>query len=195
VKIRIIYEIGGKVVLSKYGGTCGASFHMSQRVLFTGKSYAEAYQWMQDQKVQGRNLFDEENLWDGKCDRCGGDIADPHRSYGPERIYDTPSGHPEPGDMFTVPCPPVGQDACFHWDNCTMGQHLHVICPDGTDWDIDSRASNCDMPADRTHRCWVREGAPPNVTAGKAGHTCTAGAGSIQTPNYHGMFQNGEFKP
>lgn len=58
-------------------------------------------------------------------------------------------------------------------------------------WHIDGRASNCTRPDDDEHRCWVREGEVPNVTAGKQGNTCDAGAGSIQTDSWHGFLRDG----
>ena len=77
-------------------------------------------------------------------------------------------------------------------DNCP-GEHLYAVLPNGRYWDIDSRASNCGRPDDRTHRCWVRHGEPPNVTVDKQGDTCTAGAGSILADDYHGFLRAGEF--
>ena len=80
------------------------------------------------------------------------------------------------------------------WDNETE-PHLHVRCPngDGTrDWDIDSRASNCKLPEDRLHRCWIRHGEPPLITVDKNGFSCSAGAGSIALPKWHGFLRNGE---
>ena len=72
---------------------------------------------------------------------------------------------------------------------------LCVILPDGTAWIIDSQATNCTMADDHRqerHHCWVLSGGPPpNVTAGKGGVTCSAGAGSIQSGGYHGFLQNG----
>lgn len=73
------------------------------------------------------------------------------------------------------------------------GKVLQVICPDGTPWVIDSRANNCDRKDDDEHKCWVRHGVPPNVSVGKDGNTCGAGAGSILTHNYHGYLRNGSF--
>lgn len=78
------------------------------------------------------------------------------------------------------------------------GHALMVRCPDGHDWAIDAQASNCTMkndrgPFDKAHRCWVRHGTPPLITVDKNGRTCGAGAGSIQTPRYHGFLRNGEF--
>jgi hypothetical protein len=81
------------------------------------------------------------------------------------------------------------------WTNCG-GRHLYVILPDGSFWDADGRAANCALPGDTTHRCWVMTGDPaahpPTVSAGKGGHTCAAGAGSIQSPSgWHGYLDGG----
>jgi hypothetical protein len=70
------------------------------------------------------------------------------------------------------------------------GPHLLVMTPGGP-WNIDSRASNCAEPFDYEHRSWIRTGEPPNVTVGKGGRTCAAGAGSIQCGDYHGFLQAG----
>jgi len=101
-----------------------------------------------------------------------------------------------PGDVYIEPWSlrrqqREGTHSCS-WDNCD-GQH--VICtlpPNRHPWNIDGRASNCDMPDDRAHRCWVRHGSPQDGTlhVDKAGHTCKAGAGSIQVEGYHGHLHN-----
>jgi hypothetical protein len=77
----------------------------------------------------------------------------------------------------------------FVWENETEA-HLIVKTPGG-DWDIDNRASNCTLPNDKVHRCWVRHGEPPNVDVNKSGITCNAGAGSIVIGNWHGFLRNG----
>jgi hypothetical protein len=61
----------------------------------------------------------------------------------------------------------------------------------GGEWIIDSRASNCTMPEDTEHRCWVRHGEAPDFHVDKNGKTCNAGAGSIKCGSYHGFLQNG----
>lgn len=70
----------------------------------------------------------------------------------------------------------------------------------GRDWIVDSRCSNCDMPDDSSHSCWVRHGDPRTglVTVDKNGNTCHAGAGSIGVWNrdrtgyiWHGFLRNG----
>ena len=75
------------------------------------------------------------------------------------------------------------------------GHSLVVKCPNGTDWAIDSRASNCTLPNDSKHKCWIRHGTPPNITVDKNGLTCAAGAGSIQAGDYHGFLRAGQFDP
>lgn len=73
------------------------------------------------------------------------------------------------------------------------GIALMVRCPDGHDWTVDGRASNCTRPEDDTHHCWVRHGDPRecHVTVDKNGDTCSAGAGSIATPKWHGFLRDG----
>lgn len=70
-----------------------------------------------------------------------------------------------------------------------------IVRTPGGDWDIDSRASNCTLKSDLLHRCWVRHGAPPNITVDKNGLTCQAGAGSILCDGWHGFLRNGELVP
>lgn len=125
------------------------------------------------------------------CDCCGAPFfADTARTQ-----YDTPSGHLEPGCLYWVDDLPEN----YFWDN-HHGPHLHAIVPSGAHWNIDSRASNCDKKEDKNHRCWVRTGTIPNITVGKGGNTCGAGAGSIWANKdagppleWHGFLQNGEW--
>jgi len=89
---------------------------------------------------------------------------------------------------------PVGAcyDARWYPKKGPDGRRLIVMTPGGL-WDIDSRASNCTMPHDDAHQCWVRRGKPEDGTlhVDKSGLTCAAGAGSIQFPNWHGFLHNG----
>lgn len=73
------------------------------------------------------------------------------------------------------------------------GRALVVILPDGCSWYLDSRASNCTLPNDNDHRCWVRRGSPESedLHVDKNGLTCQAGAGSIVSGNFHGFLHNG----
>lgn len=77
------------------------------------------------------------------------------------------------------------------WHPGPDGRILSVLTPGGV-WIIDSRASNCTLPYDNEHHCWIRHGTPPMITVDKNGNTCQAGAGSIQCGPYHGFLRNGE---
>ena len=75
---------------------------------------------------------------------------------------------------------------------CGPDGKSYVVMTPGGEWMIDGRASNCKMPDDNVHKCWVRHGEAPNLTVDKNGHTCKVGAGSIQAGNYHGYLRNGK---
>lgn len=67
-----------------------------------------------------------------------------------------------------------------------------VVLPDGTRHMPDRRASNCTLPEDNEHFCWVIHGEPPMLTIDKAGRTCRAGAGSlVGHRGWHGFLENG----
>jgi hypothetical protein len=72
------------------------------------------------------------------------------------------------------------------------GIALMVRCPDGHDWHVDSEARNCTRKGE-PHQCWVRHGDPRQcrVTVDKAGDTCSAGGGSIDTGTWHGFLRDG----
>lgn len=110
-------------------------------------------------------------------------------SFGKAPIYNTVSGDVEPGCMYWNEWYP----ADTFWDNQT-GPHLMVQLPNGSDWCIDSRASNCTLLQDRMHRCWHRIGNPEqaDVTVDKGGNTCAAGGGSIMMSGWHGFLRGGE---
>jgi hypothetical protein len=102
------------------------------------------------------------------------------------------------GQEVTIRRAPPGAMWNAHWmmhDGLHAGgdgRSMVVKCPpDGYEWHIDGRASNCDMKDDTKHRCWIRHGEPPFITVDKNGFTCGAGAGSIQTPSWHGFLKNG----
>ena len=71
------------------------------------------------------------------------------------------------------------------------GRAIYVMMPGRVAWFIDGRCSNCTRMDDATHHCWVRHGEPPGLTVDKNGDTCSAGAGSIIVPGWHGFLRNG----
>lgn len=102
------------------------------------------------------------------------------------------------GEYITIEDAPIG--ACYDatWDKRKGpdGRSLVLKTPGGH-WYIDSRASNCDMRDEHTHRCWTRKGSPEEGTlhVDKAGFTCGAGAGSIIMGSFHGFCHNGLLYP
>lgn len=135
------------------------------------------------------NIFggsDEVGEWSGLqiCDKCGEKFNPDHL----KRKYNTPSGFLEVGNLYWN----TWEDKNQYWDN-QFTDHLMCVLPNGSHWNIDSRASNCTMKEDRKHRCWVRHGEPETspVNVDKRGHTCKAGQGSIKMGDYHGFLRNG----
>lgn len=111
-----------------------------------------------------------------------------------ETLYRRADG--SPGEIVLREAPPGAMwDASWYheWRTGPDGKAIIVVCPDGSQWFIDGPASNCTMPNDQAHRCWVRHGTPPLLTVDKNGHTCAAGAGSIAVKGYHGFLRNGQF--
>jgi hypothetical protein len=111
----------------------------------------------------------------------------------------TPVAEIQAGNVYFEPHAPEHRCA---WDNCD-GQHLVCMVPGKLAhgqaylhrWNVDGRASNCDMPNDRLHRCWVRHGdprVPGQLHVDKVGKTCRAGAGSIAIQGFHGFLHAGE---
>ena len=107
------------------------------------------------------------------------------------------------GQETTIHDAPVG--ACWNDDYKTEtrtypdfyigedGRCLVLKTPGGS-WYIDSRASNCTLPDDKTHKCWIRHGSPEipgSLHVDKNGHTCAAGAGSIISGSFHGFCHHG----
>lgn len=111
-------------------------------------------------------------------------------------MYDT-----EDGKILVAMCP--GRQ---HWTidgrasncdspckNCGKPYHLHIkTAHKKTD---EPNEANCTNYVDSNpHKCWIRHGEPPMLTVDKKGNTCGAGAGSIQTANWHGFLRNGVFE-
>lgn len=190
MQTRFINLIGRKVSRRMYwGDDCPSCLGHGN------KGYHNAETLIRIDPVEPRvaleNHQDYPDGWPTKCDNCDELVpGTASRQIFQRNFYDTDSGNPEPGDLYYLKWHEPGK--CWYWDEQCQGMHLHCILPNNFGWDIDSRASNCTKPEDKTHRCWVRHGDPPNVTVNKAGHTCEAGAGSIMVPGWHGFLTNGQ---
>lgn len=145
-------------------------------------------------------------MWPTECRDCGAPVPEGYERVVKEvgwsgiiltkqvfasRLYDTSSGSPEPGCIYESRW--HEDSGCPYWSNCT-GVHVQCLLPNGDHWDMDSRASNCTLKDDKTHRCWVRHGSYKDgtITVNKDGFTCAAGAGSIAVEGWHGFLTNGQ---
>lgn len=195
LKARFIKEVGTRASLRVYWGKdCPSCIGGKNRGYHNAQIHLGDSPTIGDWKLGGEISDYQDNRWPKKCDHCDAVVPEEaERQVFRKRIYDTASGFPEPGDLYWADwySKRDGPGCVFH-DNCT-GKHLRAILPNGLEWDIDGKASNCTMPKDRLHRCWVRKGEPPNVDVGKGGNTCAAGAGSIAVEGYHGFLRNGSF--
>lgn len=186
------------------GFDCAHGHHHA--LVYTGTEPAEYEERENGRTVRTNGTADvdhDDPRWPHTCAQlCGYEFTDDDRwQRWTELIYrrtDTSElrvlhqGAPAPD------APSAEPGAC--WDAWWMpfsrgadGIYLMVRCPDGHDWSVDSRASNCTMPDDDVHHCWIRHGDPRecHVTVDKDGLTCSAGAGSIQTPDWHGFLRDG----
>ena len=191
MKARFIEVIASGVnAISIWDGKCGDKHNLHRSSVEYARLPPDAENWDGVPEPTPEQLQGLEH-----CERCGAPRpADAKHSRGMFRIYNTPSGKPEPGDLFWVDWYSGAEKGkCIYgWTNCT-GKHLYAVLPNGHQWDIDSRASNCTKKDDTTHRCWVRHGEVPNIHVDKQGHTCAAGAGSIVAGDYHGFLHHGAF--
>jgi hypothetical protein len=129
--------------------------------------------------------------WPRVCE-CGREFVDSdHRQIFVDTVY----RRVDTGEEMSLRGAPPGAMWDAWWYGSFKGddgRSIVVVCPGGHEWLIDGRAKNCTMLEDWEHRCWIRHGVPPNLTVDKNGKTCAAGAGSIQTQNWHGFLRNGE---
>ncbi|WP_316172391.1 hypothetical protein [Bradyrhizobium sp. SZCCHNRI2049] len=195
------FQFGDKKSCPKASYGCNAMFEIGEAdILYTADGYISG---------DARSMPPRDDpRWPRTCEACGClfDEKDEYQLHG-KQIYI----RPDTGARFTLkdapagavwdawwwhhrergkgPAPLPGVGSCVGPD----GRSLVVKCPDGWDWMIDARASNCTLPNDDTHHCWVRHGKPEDGTlhVDKAGNTCAAGAGSIMTPNWHGFLHHG----
>ena len=184
------------------GWDCAAGYH--QALVWIGRGTAER---SEDGYLRaGPEVSHDDPNWPTKCVSCDY-LFKPEDHWqewteqvwirtdtGEERILrdlpNSPVPTAEPGASWNADWMPS------NWRGAD-GIALMVRLPDMHDWHVDSRASNCTMPDDNVHKCWVRHGDPREcaVTVDKNGVTCQAGAGSIDSGTWHGFLQAGQLVP
>jgi hypothetical protein len=174
--------------LRRYDGTkCSAKWGYHNASVVIGRA-------AQADHPSGGDLFPHDDpRWPTTC-TCG-------HEFGPGDYWqfnaDTLYSRSDNGELVTLRNAPVGAmwfapwlSECPEWRG-PDGNTLVVMCPGRREWVVDSRCSNCTLPNDDVHKCWVRHGVPPNVHVDKNGVTCSAGGGSIAVPGWHGFLTNG----
>ncbi|HEX3539651.1 MAG TPA: hypothetical protein VHT75_04330 [Acidimicrobiales bacterium] len=172
------------------GWTCADGYHHAKAILGSATPVTGA-----DGYIRGAYFAyppHDDPRWPAKCDGCDYlfTAADEWQNW-----QESQYRRADTGAVTTIRDAPPGAmwDAWWYPWKGPDGRSLVVKCPNGAEWTIDGRASNCALPDDTVHRCWVRHGEPPNITVDKDGVTCAAGAGSIAADDYHGFLQGGRF--
>jgi len=217
--LRFLTEVGTRTFLRIYWGDCCGS---SGRGYHNAEMHLGDSDKLGDWEMGGKPSDYANDRWPTTCGACGAGVPPtpdpvpcdcgvpgctklpddaPRRSIHHRRMYRAPAGEvidrPVPGDVYIGTGYHYDLPQCPTWDNCD-GRHIVVVTPDGHDWDTSGRARNCGLPDDRTHRCWVLHGTaeqPNTLHVDKAGHTCNAGAGSIDTGKWHGFLHGGKLTP
>lgn len=136
------------------------------------------------------------NSWGTDIEMCRADTGELFKAYRdlpPGAVYEAIGYYGDPAHNWRQSPRADGKQYIVNRPGAD-GRILVCVCPDGHPWTIDARASNCTMPSDDEHWCWVRHGRPEDGTlhVDKNGVTCAAGAGSIATSKWHGFLHNGQ---
>lgn len=165
-------------------------------------SYHQAMVFIGEESESSRSIGDDhphnDPRWPTSCEKCGNAFSDSDEW---QRFRRAIYIRPDTGEEMLLSDAPIG--ACWNasWfaERREKGFYVGpdgkclVVKTPGGKWMIDSRASNCTIPEDDVHKCWIRHGCPEDGTlhVDKNGHTCGAGAGSIVCGNYHGFLHHG----
>lgn len=167
--------------------TCEAKYHNVSVDIGTFPSIKTEGGYLSSPTVEE---YQNDPRWPTKA-ICGYEFTDDdYRQVNDEEIYTGPDGREYTLDN---PVPGMIYESWWlapDWAGEEDGKSYICITPDGWIWQIDGPCSNCTRP-EEPHHCWCRHGEAPNFTVDKVGNTCKAGAGSIQTPNWHGFLKNG----
>lgn len=139
--------------------------------------------------------------WPTRCAKCDYVFEDGDEwQFRPDRVHLTVGS----AINYTLPKAPPGAMYYATWyedrnlpDHTWVSPHdkraLMVVLPGVHHWHVDGTSNNCTLPGDPVHKCWVRSGSVDQATVhvDKNGNTCSAGAGSIVVPGWHGFLHNG----
>lgn len=203
-----------QVSLRRYTeGNCKHGYHEAQVPLHSKKFASDMSLFVDANGPIALN----DHRWPTKCSHCDYVFReDDHKQYFTEHLFHRVDSNElltlraaQPGAMWFA----EGFSLWYSKRVGADGHSLMVKLPGGSDWCVDDRASNCDSPCKNcgtpylqhatngcrvyadsqpNHKCWPRIGTAPNIDVQKRhGHTCNAGAGSIQAGGWHGFLRNG----
>lgn len=217
IPIRWLRECGMRAVLRVFwGDDCADCIGSGSKGYHNAEIHLVDSNRIGDFDLGGSPSDHPEQCWPRACDHCSAPVppttkipcmcgdpncsavrTTPSRQVHHRRMYSTPSGEvidrPAIGDAWLADWWHHDDGSCGIWSNCD-GKHVIVKLPGGVEFDAMSRASNCTMKDDRSHRCWRVHGnleTGAGLTFDKNGLTCNAGAGSIQLGNWHGYVKQG----
>jgi hypothetical protein len=193
IRCFLLQPIEGRarIWLRRYGGACKGPYpYHNAKVLIAANGPGRASSAPTQEELA-------DPRWPTKCEHCDHVFgAGEERQVFSRCLY----RRSDTGEETTIEDAPVGAmwDATWLHDSpqyCGPDGRCLVVKTPGGEWMIDSRARNCTLPDDTSHKCWIRHGEPPDLTVDKNGKTCDAGAGSIQCGSYHGFLRNGHLVP
>lgn len=167
------------------------SFSYCHAKVFIGVFYTEYDEDGYSQTISP-SVYDDDPRWPDRCEACGKPfLLEDNWQVFTEELY-----RAEDGREWGVHDLPHGAMYDAKWLHDVEryvgpdGRALICVVPNHHPWMIDGQATNCTRPGE-PHKCWIRHGEPPLLTVDKAGDTCSAGAGSIQTKEWHGFLRGG----
>lgn len=175
-------------------GACnGRTYHDTMVPVGDAEEHWENNHWVDDNK--SAKDYAGDSRWPTTCTHCGYAFQEKdERQLFSSHLY----FRSDTGEIIPLRDAPEGAMYYADWYSDIPswtgpdGKALICIVPKNHPWHIDGRCSNCTRPEDSVHKCWVRHGVPPNITVDKDGDTCSAGAGSILTKDWHGFLRGGE---
>ena len=176
-----------------HDGTVILGQHFAREIVDEGPSHLGEVHLCVDERIEKISWPPHDDpRWPRKCKRCAYQFTeDDQYQEWTSMLY----RRSDNGELITLreSSPSAMWDAVWYPWKGPDGRSVVVKLPNGHEWSIDGRATNCTMPQDNEHHCWVRHGTPPKLTVDKNGRTCQAGAGSVQGGDYHGFLRDGCF--
>jgi len=151
-------------------------------------------------RVDTPEVADDDPRWPTVCSKCQMPFID---GQDPKQVFTEVLYGDAAGNTWTQRELPPGAiwEAKWMGDWARIngsGPTLVIKLPGGHEWTPGGQASNCGRKGEPlgSHDCWCVHGTAPALTIDKNPEpgrtTCTAGAGSIASRNWHGFLRDGK---